>query len=124
VQLRLKPQTGVVEVDIPINTDVNYDHRKGAQLGEAMRRSRIVRGGGSYGMSGGFSEAPVGSGLKVEGERELGEGGEEEERLAVQTLGGRVMHGEEGGPVYFLGVFHEGESGLILLRGSGWKGLC
>ncbi|KAL5332388.1 hypothetical protein BJX70DRAFT_404641, partial [Aspergillus crustosus] len=45
MSLRLKPATGLVEVDVPINTRVNYDLGKGVRFGDALGRSKgRVRG--------------------------------------------------------------------------------
>lgn len=113
-ELRIKPRTGLVEVDIPIDTTINYDGRKGAQYSEAMKKSRLVKGGGSYGMAGGFSEGPLPT-LKME------DGGGASRRrstididmgedvpLAVQTLGGRIVPTKDGDPIYMLGAFRGG----------------
>ncbi|OJD13867.1 hypothetical protein AJ78_05714 [Emergomyces pasteurianus Ep9510] len=54
-ELRLKPRTGLVEVDIPINTHVNYDEKKGLRYGNALRKSRVIAEGGTMGMAGGFN---------------------------------------------------------------------
>jgi hypothetical protein len=113
-ELRIKPRTGLVEVDIPIDTTINYDGRKGAQYSEAMKKSRLVKGGGSYGMAGGFSEGPLPT-LKIEDgggasrrrstiDLDMGEG----VPLAVQTLGGRVVPTKDGDPIYMLGAFQGG----------------
>lgn len=39
----MKPQSGVVELDIPINTARNYDQEKGRRWGEALRKARLER---------------------------------------------------------------------------------
>ena len=111
-ELRIKPNTGVVEVDIPLNTDVNYDETKGAAYGEAMKKSKVLKGGGSYGMAGGFSES-VGGAVKDE-EREDGEM-QEGALLAVQTLGGRILPSKGGDPLYMLGAFRRGICFLVLI---------
>ncbi|CAK42531.1 uncharacterized protein An15g05780 [Aspergillus niger] len=36
---RLKPKTGLVEVDVPINTRVNYDVSKGLRYGDALKKT-------------------------------------------------------------------------------------
>ncbi|EAU37392.1 conserved hypothetical protein [Aspergillus terreus NIH2624] len=104
---RLKPRTGLVEVDVPINTRVNYDVEKGLRYGDAMRKSRSAREGGSYGMAGGFTAGGSGSGAKVKAEAdvEMGGTGEAASLLRVQTLGGRIKSPEEGDPVYMLAAF-------------------
>lgn len=111
--LRLKPQTGLVEVDVPISTRVNYDVGKGLRYGDAMRRSRSAREGGAYGMAGGFSSGGGGGNnggkVKVEdgaGDVEMGGIGEGTGSLMrLQTLGGRVEAPEGGDPVYMLAAF-------------------
>jgi hypothetical protein len=111
-QLRLKPKTGLVEVDIPINTSEFYDDQKGSTYGNAMRKSRLVRSGGGYGMSGGLSEGPR-SVFKTEDEaaalmgrrHSLADEMDLEEPLAVQTLGGRIVPAGDGDPIYMLGAF-------------------
>jgi hypothetical protein len=54
-ELRLKPRTGLIEVDVPINTHLNYDVKKGLRYGNSLRKSRVVREGGSHGLAGGFN---------------------------------------------------------------------
>ncbi|RAL14984.1 uncharacterized protein BO97DRAFT_404001 [Aspergillus homomorphus CBS 101889] len=110
---RLKPQTGLVEVDVPINTRVNYDVSKGLRYGDAMKKSQRAREGGAYGMAGGFSTGGSGGGasgkVKVEGGGPPmdfdGGKGETAQLLRVQTLGGRIKGPEGGDPVYMLGAF-------------------
>lgn len=113
--LRLKPQTGLVEVDVPISTRVNYDVGKGLRYGDAMKKSRSAREGGAYGMAGGFSTGGGGGGGssgKVKGEdgtMDVEMGGTDDRDTAslmrVQTLGGRVKTPEGGDPVYMLAAF-------------------
>lgn len=117
--MRLKPQTGLVEVDVPIDTKINYDVSKGLQYGDAIRKSRVSREGGAYGMAGGFQAggaiAGPGGRVKIEGgdaetaelEDKMGEGGTS--ILRVQTLGGRIKPPVDGDPVYMLGAFRGSE---------------
>ncbi|PYH75876.1 hypothetical protein BO82DRAFT_348328 [Aspergillus uvarum CBS 121591] len=114
---RLKPTTGLVEVDVPINTRVNYDVSKGLRYGDALKKSQRAREGGAYGMAGGFSaggsSGGAGSGGKVKieggagaGPMQVDEGKETAAQLLrVQTLGGRIKGFEGGDPVYMLGAF-------------------
>lgn len=131
--LRQKPSTGLLEVDVPIATDVSYDPVKGVRFGDAMRRSRVAAGGsgrGGYGMAGGFASGAGGGGggqVKVKAEAGVDGGVDEVEEiggkiseaaaagmLRVQTLGGRVKSPEEGDPVYMLGTFRDGEFAVCL----------
>ncbi|GFF76311.1 hypothetical protein IFM61392_09976 [Aspergillus lentulus] len=108
---RLKPSTGLVEVDVPIQTRVNYDVSKGLRYGDAMRRSRSARDGGSYGLAGGFSSGAAAGGgkVKMEGNVDVEMGGmdskEGSDIMRVQTLGGRIKGPEDGDPVYMLAAF-------------------
>lgn len=123
--LRLKPHTGLVEVDVPISTRVNYDVGKGLKYGDAMRRGRSAREGGAYGMAGGFSTGGGGgngNGGKVKaedgGDVEMGGMGGNEETgslMRVQTLGGRVKTPEDGDPVYMLAAFRGSKSIFLFL---------
>ncbi|KAB8074797.1 DNA-directed RNA polymerase III subunit Rpc5 [Aspergillus leporis] len=107
---RLKPKTGLIEVDVPINTRKNYDVNKGLKYGDALKKSRSAQDGGAFGMAGGFSGgAPGGSKVKMEagGDVEMGGmgNGDSASLLRVQTLGGRIKIPEEGDPVYMLAAF-------------------
>ncbi|KAK2763280.1 hypothetical protein FQN54_009916 [Arachnomyces sp. PD_36] len=142
LSLRLKPRTGLIEVDVPINTQVNYDTKKGLRYGNSLRRSRVVREGGALGLAGGFNAGgTVGGagkgggrgGVKGEDEEgdgygyEGGEGGEDDEYereeadrragvlLGKQTLGGRIKPAVEGDPLYMLGAFRGDELHLAPL---------
>ncbi|KAL4806281.1 Sin-like protein conserved region-domain-containing protein [Aspergillus unguis] len=115
--LRLKPKTGLVEVDVPINTRLNYDIGKGVKYGDALKKSKNAREGGAYGMAGGFSATGAREGQaganKVKGENgpvkseeAMGMGsGDQTPLLKVQTLGGRIKTPEDGDPVYMLAAF-------------------
>lgn len=116
ISLKMKPETGLVEVDIPISTRSNYDVNKGLRYGEAVKKSRSARDGGSYGMSGGFT---AGSGAAGTGGRMKTEPGGDVEVLdnkrvvdsnalmRTQALAGRVKPAEEGDPVYMLATFKD-----------------
>ncbi|PYH43943.1 uncharacterized protein BP01DRAFT_358120 [Aspergillus saccharolyticus JOP 1030-1] len=109
---RLKPKTGLVEVDVPINTRVNYDVSKGLRYGDALKKSQRAREGGAYGMAGGFSTSGgggAGGKVKMEGgsagPMEVDGGKDTAQLLRLQTLGGRIKGFEGGDPVYMLGAF-------------------
>ncbi|KAK1142728.1 hypothetical protein N8T08_007359 [Aspergillus melleus] len=104
---RMKQKTGLVEVDVPINTRVNYDVNKGLRYGDALKKSRSAREGGAFGMAGGFSTGGAGGKVKMEANAdvEMGGTGETASLLRMQTLGGRVRSPETGDPVYMLAAF-------------------
>lgn len=111
--LRMKPNTGMVEVDVPIFTRATYDVSKGLKYGDAMKKSRVARDGGAFGMAGGFSTG----GLASTGSRVKSEGNGDVEVLdnrkmvdsaslvRTQALGGRIKPQEEGDPVHMLAAF-------------------
>jgi hypothetical protein len=114
-ELRLKPRSGLVEVDIPINIRQNYDVNKGARYGEAMKKSRASRDGGAYGMAGGFSSGNAvssGSRVKAEGNGDIEildnkKVVDSASIIKTQPLGGRIKPPEEGDPVYMLATFKD-----------------
>ncbi|PGH11758.1 hypothetical protein AJ80_07019, partial [Polytolypa hystricis UAMH7299] len=132
-ELRLKPKTGLVEVDIPITTQANYNDTKGLRFGNALRKSRITSEGGSHGVAGGFNATSSSGAAGAAGGGGGGAGKgrfepidvEEDERFAgfvrdadeedrkagvlmmTQTLGGRIKAAVEGDPVYMLGAFRD-----------------
>ncbi|KAJ5102007.1 hypothetical protein NUU61_004229 [Penicillium alfredii] len=116
VELRMKPRTGLVEVDVPISTRANYDVSKGLRYGEAMKKSRAARDGGAYGMAGGFTSGSAASGggrVKMEGNGDVEVLDNKKvvdpaSLLRTQPLGGRIKPAEEGDPVYMLATFKEG----------------
>ncbi|PGH07027.1 sulfite reductase (NADPH) hemoprotein beta-component [Blastomyces parvus] len=143
-ELRIKPRTGLVEVDIPINTHINYDEKKGLRYGNALKKSSVIAEGGSMGMAGGFNtggraKGAVGAGAGAIGVDDGEDGmammgkrrqqifaGDEEglmdyedEKAGVimttQTLGGRIKEPVDGDPVYMLGAFRENELHLAPL---------
>lgn len=114
-QLKIKPKTGLVEVEIPISTRANYDVNKGLRFGEAVKKSRSARDGGAYGMSGGFTagSAAAGSGGKMKVEANDVEVLDNKKAVVsnalmrTQSLAGRVKPAEEGDPVYMLATFQD-----------------
>lgn len=115
LELRIKPNTGMVEVDIPINVHANYDREKGVQWGEAMRNSRVHKEGGTYGLAGGLG---IG-GVPKKDEDEMEEDAIPQDILLAnfedannkghvlnkQTLGGQIVEPRDGDPIYMLGTF-------------------
>lgn len=121
LELRMKPKTGVVEIDIPMEIQVNYDKEKGIEYGEAMRDSRVLQQGGSYGLSGGLG---VGSKPSAKDARRapMSEGPSKEKLLDEFedannkghvmnkiTLGGRFVPFQDGDPIYMYATFKGGE---------------
>jgi hypothetical protein len=119
LQLRMKPNTGLVEVEVPISTRSNYDVNKGLRYGEAIKKSRSARDGGAFGMSGGFtaghSAAASGGRVKSEanGDVEILDNKrvvDSNALMRTQALSGRIKPAEEGDPTYMLAAFKDSES--------------
>ncbi|TPR03243.1 hypothetical protein CAN33_0013970 [Aspergillus niger] len=115
---RLKPKTGLVEVDVPINTRVNYDVSKGLRYGDALKKSRSAREGGAFGMAGGFSSGGAGGGApaKVKMEEAADAKSETASLMRVQTLGGRIKSPEDGDPAAEDGEAAQVAGNLDLLK--------
>ena len=121
LELRYKPQHGLVELDIPLNIHHNYDKEKGIQYGEALRNSRILQQGGSYGVAGGFGvglkpskddkRASVPEGPTVEKLLENFEDANNKGHVMNKiTLGGMIVPFQKGDPIYMTATFRDGKS--------------
>ena len=121
LELRIKPKCGVVEVDIPLNIHVNFDKAKGIEYGEAMRASRHLQQGGSYGLAGGLGVGPKLSAKDIrrapmpEGpsKEKLFENFEDANNkghvMNKVTLGGRIVPFKDGNPIYVYVTFKGGK---------------
>lgn len=54
MELRVKPATGMVEVDFPIDYNTAYDRTKGLNWGTNLHKNIEAKKGGSHGLAGGF----------------------------------------------------------------------
>lgn len=121
LEIRIKPKCGLVEVDIPVDTHINYDKEKGLEYGEAMRKSRLLQEGGSYSLGGGLGIGPKAT---SRGDRRVPppEGPSHEKLLEnfddannkghvmnKITLGGQIYPFKNGDPIYMAATFKEGE---------------
>jgi len=122
LELRIKPNSGMVELDVPIDISRNYDRDKGVKWGTAMKASEQVKGLG-YGMAAGFGIGATGP--RVGAGRGRGRAGDQQEAeppgriqdfeferatqagnvLKTQTLGGQIDKIESWSPQYMLGTF-------------------
>ncbi|PKS09303.1 hypothetical protein jhhlp_003917 [Lomentospora prolificans] len=112
-EVRIKPDSGIIEVDVPLDMLDNYDREKGMQYGRALRETMEAKGGGSHGLAGGFGVGAPAAPLGRKGDRERERRTEwvDEVRadrvLRSQTLGGIIPKKE---PVnYMIGVFQGGD---------------
>ncbi|KAF4592609.1 sulfite reductase beta subunit [Ophiocordyceps camponoti-floridani] len=58
-EVRLKSDSGMVEVQIPLDTGVAYDREKGLRWGRSLQASMAAKNGGSHGLAGGFGLGAV-----------------------------------------------------------------
>lgn len=110
--LRLKPNTGLLEIDIPIDTKVNYNPDKGSEYAKSLKRSRIIQEGGTHGLSGGFNTGPAGRNIREEEDIDMKtipahSSLSDDSVLNVQTLGGKIVKHSTCDPIYLLGSFKE-----------------
>jgi DNA-directed RNA polymerase-3 subunit RPC5 len=121
--LRIKPESGMVEVDVPIDVYRNYDRQKGVTWGDAAKKSSLAKGGGSHGMPGGFGIGGAQPNARGRGRAEAEDDTNEErlledfdgavqrgQVLKKQTLGGQFVLKEDTSPQYMIGVWREGKS--------------
>lgn len=64
---RVKPETGIYEVDIPLETGDGYNKNKGIAWGVALAKSMESKKGGSLGLAGGFNIGGQGGGGSARG---------------------------------------------------------
>ena len=121
-ELRIKPKTGFVEVDIGVSTAANFDKIKGLQWGQSLKHAKDSKAKG-FGLSSGFGKGNEEGSMKVlvsggeggrrknedaDSERMLREFDEKLERGAVltkQTLGGMIRRPEKDRPYHMVGTF-------------------
>lgn len=127
LEMRIKPRSGFMEVDISLNTDSNFDRTKGVTWGEALRTSK-ESGTNAFGLASGFGKG-VRTNEIVAAERtqivartdsdrierlvsRFDSSLEEGHVMDRQTLGGQIIQPEEGRPMYMLGTFRGGTYAL------------
>ena len=121
LEMRVKPKTGMVEIDIPLNIHASFDSVKGLEYADAMRRSRSLQKGGSYGLAGGMGvgargldRIPLNPALpEVPSQEQLLENLDHADSLGLVmnkiTLGGRIVPFKDGDPIYMTATFKEGQ---------------
>ncbi|KAI4623729.1 hypothetical protein J4E80_003541 [Alternaria sp. BMP 0032] len=142
-QLRLKKESGFIEVDVPVNIHRNYNRVAGVRWGEAMRKTKGF-GQKAFGIASGFERTmprstnrpgAAGEGaapaapIATEDDDNFEEyvthfedANEKGHVLNTQTFGGQIMHDDGKGTSYMLGTFRDNElhltrcNGLVQLR--------
>lgn len=102
VSLRLKANTGIIELDVPILTSDNYNLPLGSQFGKAMHESRVAHPLTTHGLSGGFSHNQSATtntnGLNLSDIPNH----DVDTALHTQTLGGKMSTHTDKDPIYML----------------------
>ncbi|TID26039.1 putative dna-directed rna polymerase iii complex subunit rpc37 [Venturia nashicola] len=134
VEMRMKPKTNFMELDIATNVASNFDKSKGMLWGSAIKTAK-ESGAAGFGMSSGFGKGNRGNELfnpdkkgkkardggqpplgKTRSER-FDDANEAGKVLNKQTLGGQIVLPAEGKPMYMLGTFREKELHLTQVTG-------
>ncbi|KAK5264857.1 hypothetical protein LTR99_009063 [Exophiala xenobiotica] len=102
--LRWKPDTGFLEVDVPILTNEYYNYNAAEKYGKAIKDSRTIQVGGSHGLAGGFNAGPVQSRMRDVPMHENSHSAAP--LLGSQTLGGKLVAQSPRDPIYLVGCFH------------------
>ncbi|KAK2624486.1 hypothetical protein QTJ16_006436 [Diplocarpon rosae] len=119
LKMRIKPNSGMVELDVPMDVYNNYDKRKGATWGSAMKKSSESKGTGSHGLPGGFGIGGAAPGVRGRGAKGIEDvqalqdqvladfenAVRRENVLVKQTLGGQAVSNEDTTPQYMIGTF-------------------
>ncbi|KAA8901432.1 Sin-like protein conserved region-domain-containing protein [Sphaerosporella brunnea] len=124
VDARWKTKAGLVEVDVPVNTGLNFDQEKGRVWGDVLRKSQQAKESGLPGKAMGARAG--GKRRKIKGEDD----DEEEEDIMIvdfqeavkkgrvlnkQTLGSKIQPDEAK---YMVGVFTADQLHLTPLRST------
>ncbi|RMZ86507.1 hypothetical protein DV736_g6269, partial [Chaetothyriales sp. CBS 134916] len=107
--LRLKPKTGILEVEVPLLVREDYNPDAAVRYGRALAESKTVQVGASHGLGGGFNNSPAQFSVPpLQAVPAHSNTATEETYLDTQTLGGKIAVPSEQDPVYFLGAFRHG----------------
>lgn len=130
VQMRIKPKTGFMEVDIETNVHSSFDKQKGVQWGQALYQAK-ESGTDSFGMASGFGKSTRSEHFGTDSGANRANAGdtqqaldnfdrsnEEGRVLNKQTLGGQIIRPEKGKPNYMLGAFRGKELHLTPIDGT------
>ena len=117
LELRLKPKSGFLEMEVPLNHALNFDTGKAQTWGSALAKTKSD-GGHSYGLAGGFVQPAAlrGAGAKAGGKGKAAQRDNQDDEesgdhmMASQTLGGQIIKDDRGRPNYMIGAFRGGKS--------------
>lgn len=112
LEIRMKTNTGMVEVDYPMDYNAFYDRSKGLNWGTNLHKSTEAKKGGSHGLAGGFGvgappprpRAGRGQDESFDPGMDWAEALRKDYVLRTQTLGGQ-MPNTKAESKYMVGVF-------------------
>lgn len=134
-QLRIKPQSGFVEVDAPLDIHHHYNKIAGVKWGEAVRKTKSY-GQKAYGIASGFErpnvrlnnrsgaapDAPGGPSIDDDDNIEdyvanFEDANEKGHVLNTRTFNGQITKNDERKASYMIGTFRENQLYLTKLSG-------
>ncbi|OAL03859.1 hypothetical protein IQ06DRAFT_374902 [Phaeosphaeriaceae sp. SRC1lsM3a] len=135
-ELRVKKESGFVEVDVPIDIHQNYNRPAGVKWGESMRKTKGF-GQRAFGIASGFErtmprttnrpgavDGTPAAPTAVEDDDNFEEyvthfedANEKGHVLNSQTFGGQILKDDGKGPSYMLGTFRDDQLHLTRLNG-------
>ena len=120
LEIRIKPKSGLVEVDAPINVDDSFDQERGLDFGDALRKSRDLPRHGAQGLGGGLGIDPIKNSkggtdtaenpAKARLMENFKDSNNKGYVMNKITLGGRIIAFREGDPIYAIATFENGRS--------------
>jgi DNA-directed RNA polymerase III subunit RPC5 len=118
-QMRIKPKSGFLELDLGMSVQSNFDKFKGVSWGEALRMSK-ESGMNAFGLASGFGKGARTNEIFAAERAQLQPLSDERVESLLgrfddtnirgnvmnkTTLGGQIIQPEEGRPMYMLGAF-------------------
>lgn len=112
-EVRVKPGSGMIEADFPMDHSQCYDRTKGVAWGSALQKSTAQKSGGTHGLAGGFGVgAPARTRRGAAGDDDNVDWAEalrQDRVLRTQTLGGQCPETKDCR--YMVGIFQGGKCG-------------
>lgn len=113
-EIRIKPKSGVVEVDVPLPTAVNFDQERGIDFSLALEKND--RKDGAHGLAGGLGVGLTrpqrdADGLKDDVDKaelfnDFDNAVKSGHVMNKITLGGRIVSFRENDPIYMVATFN------------------
>lgn len=135
VDVRIKPNSGHLELDVELSTSYNFNKYQGLKWGDAVQAAKTIQNeSGTYGPASGLGVARGKPGGKLKDKADLEnqvsndlaqfrDAVEEDKVMHKQTLGGQIFRHDNQGddmaqPVYFLGAFSGNQLHLSKVDGT------